>query len=132
MFDLVADIQSYPEFIPYCRALRILTSTVVEGEGEMTAEMIVAYRAFRETFRSRVMLNRQDFRIEAHYLEGPFRKLHNFWRFSDVDEGAEIDFTIDFEFKSLILQGLSGAVFERVFARMSDAFVARAHEVYGG
>lgn len=130
MFDLVADIESYPEFIPYCRALRVLTSSADNGTGALTAEMIVSYYAFRERFKTEVTLDRPQLKIEARYLEGPFRKLHNLWRFRDVEDGSEIDFTIEFEFRSILLQGLSGAVFEKVFARMTDAFVARAHGVY--
>lgn len=131
MFDLVADIERYPEFIPYCRTLRVLTSDVAEGQGVITAEMIVSYHAFREKFKSEVTLDRAHLKIEAAYLEGPFRKLHNLWRFRDTDDGSEVDFTIDFEFRSFILQGLSKAVFEKVFERMTDAFVERAHQVYG-
>lgn len=131
MFDLVADIENYPEFIPYCRALRVLTSDASEGQGKMTAEMVVSYRAFREKFKSEVTLDRAHLKIEAAYLDGPFRKLHNLWRFRDVADGSEVDFTIDFEFRSFILQGLAGAVFEKVFVRMADAFVKRAHQVYG-
>ncbi len=132
MFDLVADIEKYPEFIPYCVALRVLDESVADGQGSITAEMIVAYRAFRERFKSRVALDRARMTIRADYVEGPFRKLHNIWRFTDVEDGSEIDFTIEFEFRSFLMQGLAAAVFEKVFARMSDAFVKRAHEVYGG
>lgn len=131
MFDLVADIEKYPEFIPYCVALRVLSVDLEEGRGSMSAEMIVAYRAFRERFQTRVELDRERMTIRADYVEGPFRKLHNVWRFADMDDGSEIDFTIEFEFRSFLMQGLAAAVFEKVFARMTDAFVRRAHEVYG-
>jgi coenzyme Q-binding protein COQ10 len=132
MFDLVAEIEKYPEFIPYCAALRVVEANAVDGRGSITAEMIVAYRAFREKFKSRVDLDRDRMTIRADYIEGPFRTLHNLWRFTDVEDGSEIDFTIEFEFRSFLMQGLAAAVFEKVFARMTDAFVKRAHEVYGG
>ena len=131
MFDLVADIEKYPDFIPYCVALRTLGDDVEDGRGTLTAEMIVAYKAFRERFKTRVALDRENKRIEVDYLEGPFRKLHNLWRFTDMDEGSEVDFTIDFQFRSFFLQAAAASVFERAFEKMSDAFVTRAHEVYG-
>lgn len=131
MFSLVAEVEAYPDFIPYCIGLRVLSSRVSEGQGELTADMLVAYKAFREKFRTRVELDKSQGRIEAHYLDGPFRKLHNLWRFKDTQEGSEIDFSIDFEFRSFFLQAAAAAVFERAFVKMSDAFVSRAHEVYG-
>ncbi|MEQ8177464.1 MAG: type II toxin-antitoxin system RatA family toxin [Amphiplicatus sp.] len=131
MFDLVADVERYPEFLPHCVALRILSQDIVDGAGTLTAEMIVAYGAFRERFKSHVRLNQTSLTIEARYLDGPFRKLHNFWRFTDMKDGSEVDFTIDFEFRSFFLQAAAATVFERAFEKMSEAFVERADEVYG-
>lgn len=131
MFDLVADVKRYPEFVPHCTALRILQSDAVNGQGTMIAEMVVAYRAFRDKFKSRVTLDKAHHRIEADYLEGPFRKLHNIWRFEPLDDGSNVEFTIDFEFRNVFMQATAGFVFERVFAKMSDAFIARASVVYG-
>jgi coenzyme Q-binding protein COQ10 len=130
MFDLVADIEKYPEFIPHCIGLRIVSNEVSAGSGLMLADMIVAYGAFRERFRTEVELDRKGSRISADYVEGPFRRLHNLWRFRDLDEGSEVDFLIDFELRSLLLQATAAAMFEAVFARMTDAFVRRAAEVY--
>lgn len=130
MFDLVADVEKYPEFIPHCLKLRVVSSTVAEGSGEIETEMIVSYRAFRERFRSRVALDRPALKIDVAYVEGPFRRLVNRWRFRDLAEGSEVDFGIDFEFRSFLLQATAAAVFERAFARMSDAFVERAAVVY--
>jgi coenzyme Q-binding protein COQ10 len=131
MFDLVADVERYPEFIPHCLALRVVSREVVDGTGRMEADMVVAYRAFRERFRSRVDLDRTRLSIDVDYVEGPFRRLANHWRFRDAPGGSEVDFIIDFEFRNIILQATAAAVFERAFARMSEAFVARAAVVYG-
>lgn len=132
MFDLVADVEKYPSFIPHCAALRVLSSSEGEARGALTAEMVVAYLGFREKFRCRVELERAARRIRVEYLDGPFRRLHNEWRFTDISGGSEIDFTIEFEFKNILLQAAASAVFERVFLRMSEAFIERAHVVYGG
>ena len=132
MFDLVADVERYPEFLPHCAALRVVERQGADAHGRerLVADMVVAYRAFRETFRSRVTLDRPGLRIEADYLEGPFRHLRTLWRFEDAPGGAEIDFTISFAFSNFILQAAAGAVFEKVFMRMTDAFIRRAHELH--
>lgn len=132
MFDLVADIERYPEFLPYCKALRVLSDRTREGSGSIDAEMIVAFRAFRERFKCRVMLDRPRGVIKAEYLEGPFRSLVTNWRFSPHESGCEIDFSIEFEFRSLLLQATAAAMFERMFEKMSDAFVDRAGVIYRG
>ncbi|WP_425408527.1 type II toxin-antitoxin system RatA family toxin [Hyphococcus sp.] len=132
MFDLVADIERYPEFLPWCAALRVVQNDVADGEGTMTADMVVAYSVFRERFRSRVKLDRANGRIHASYVDGPFRNLENRWRFTDQPEGGSlVDFEITFEFRNFLLQATAQAVFDKAFARMSDAFVQRAGEVYG-
>ncbi len=132
MFDLVADVEKYPDFLPHCAAIRIVKSDLREGSGELVSDMVVAYSAFRETFRTHVTLDRQAHRIETRYVAGPFRHLYNLWAFADLAEGgAEVDFTIDFEFRNVVLQTLARVVFERAFAKMSEAFVTRAGAVYG-
>ena len=132
MFDLVADVESYPEFLPYCVALRVVSDDVDEaGVGALCADMIVAFQVFREKFRSRATLDRPSLRIDVDYVDGPFRQLCNIWRFENLVEGGSmIDFEIEFEFRSLLMQSTANAVFERAFAKMSDAFVARAYDVY--
>lgn len=133
MYALVADVCRYPEFLPWCVALRVLELQSEEPLELLTCEMIVAYRVFRERFKSRVTLDPAAFRIEARYLDGPFRTLRNEWRFEDREGGGSIvHFHIDFEFRSLILQATAQAVFEKAFLKMSDAFVDRARAVYGG
>lgn len=131
MFALVADVARYPEFVPHCRALRVLAEDLKDGTGTLDAEMIVAYRAFRERFRCRVTLDRPGRRIDVAYLDGPFRSLETQWRFAPRAAGCAVGFSIAFEFRSLILQATAAAVFERAFVKMADAFVARARTVYG-
>jgi coenzyme Q-binding protein COQ10 len=128
MFALVADVERYPDFIPWCVALRV----VERGEGTLLADMVVAYKVFRERFRSRVTLDPEGARITATYVDGPFRSLRNEWSFRDrAGGGSTIDFLIDFEFRNFILQATAQQVFDKAFARMADAFVARAKTVYG-
>lgn len=130
MFALVADVERYPEFLPWCVGLRIIDED--KNAGTLTADMIVAYKVFRERFRSRVQLDHKRKHIEAAYVDGPFRNLENRWRFTDKPEGGSvIDFEIAFEFKNFLLQATAQAVFDKAFSRMSEAFVKRADEVYG-
>ncbi len=132
MFALVADVERYPEFIPWCVALRIVERGVERGEGTLLADMVVAYKVFRERFRSRVTLDPSAGRITATYVDGPFRTLRNEWAFEDrPDGGSTIDFLIDFEFRNFILQATAQQVFEKAFSRMADAFVGRATKIYG-
>lgn len=127
MFALVADVETYPEFLPWCVGLRI----VERGPAKVTADMIVAYKVFRERFRTQVTLDRADKHIDVAYVDGPFRTLENRWRFTDKPEGGSvIDFDIEFEFKNFLLQATAQAVFDKAFARMSEAFVKRAGEIY--
>lgn len=134
MFNLVADVGRYPEFLPWCAALRVVGREVDEtGVGTVTADTVVAYKMFRERFRTRVLLDKPQRKIDVEYVSGPFRTLHNLWRFVDLPEGGSvIDFEIDFEFRNFLLQATVQAVFDKAFTRMSDAFVARADDVYGG
>ena len=133
MFDLVADVERYPEFLPWCRATRILKSDLDEDGGTFVAEMVVAYKVFREQYRSEVVLDRANKRIDVYYLDGPFQRLHNNWTFTDKPEGgSNVDFHIEFEFRTFLLQATAQAVFEKAFARMSDAFIKRADAIYGG
>lgn len=131
MFDLVADIERYPEFLPWCAALRIIKREGDAAKGTLTADMVVAYRVFRERFKSRVLLDRAAGRIDVDYMDGPFRSLQNHWRFTDRPEGGSlIDFEIAFEFGNFILQATARNVFDKAFARMSEAFVMRADVIY--
>ncbi len=132
MFELVADVERYPEFLPWCVALRIAERRTDAQSEFLTCDMVVAYKVFRERFRSLVRLDRAGRRIDVDYVDGPFRSLKNDWAFSEARGGGSIvDFSIEFEFRSLLLQATAQAVFERAFLKMSDAFVERARSVYG-
>ncbi len=133
MFDLVADVERYPEFVPLCQALRIKRRTNSdEGPQVLVADMTVAYKVIRETFTSRVTLDRPRLAIHVEYLDGPFSRLDNRWAFKALGETqSEVSFNISYEFRSRALGMLMGAMFDAAFHRFADAFEARADEVYG-
>jgi len=133
MFDLVADVDQYPQFVPLCSALRVKKRTPAEdGTEVLVADMTVAYKFVRETFTSRVTLDKPDLKILVAYLDGPFSKMENRWAFKPTGEkSCEVEFAIDYEFKSRTLGMLMGAMFETAFRRFSAAFEARADKVYG-
>ena len=132
MFELVADVERYSEFVPLCRELKVRRRTA-EGEGVevVIADMTVAYKLIRETFRSRVTLDRPKLQILVEYLEGPFSHLQNRWTFrSTGDDACEIEFYIDYEFKSRTFGFLMGAMFDTAFRRFAAAFEKRADQIY--
>ena len=134
LFDLVADIERYPAFLPWCKACRIRKREPGAGEGApevLVADMAIGFKVFRETFTSRVVRTPPD-RIDVSYAEGPFKYLNNHWVFLDHPDGCEIDFFVDFEFRSRVLQTAIGAVFNEAVQRMIQAFELRADELYGG
>jgi coenzyme Q-binding protein COQ10 len=132
MFDLVADVERYPEFVPLCQSLRVVRREVEGGADVIVARMTVAYKLFQENFLSRVRLNRADLRIDVSYLDGPFRQLENRWTFKPLGERlCAVGFDLDYEFRSLMLQSLMGAVFDKAFRKFSSAFEARADAIYG-
>jgi coenzyme Q-binding protein COQ10 len=129
MFDLVADVARYPEFLPWVTAARIRTR---DNEG-FVADVLVGFKSFREKFASRVVLNKAKRVIIAEYLEGPFKHLTNKWHFEpSANGGCTVDFDIDFEFKVRLLEKLIGALFDRAVMKMTDAFETRAAQLYGG
>jgi coenzyme Q-binding protein COQ10 len=133
MFDLVADVEQYPQFVPLCASLTV-KSRMPKGEGleVIVADMTVAYKLVRETFRSRVTLDRPNLQILVEYLDGPFSRMQNRWTFKPAGEVAcDIEFFIDYEFKSRMLGMLMGAMFDAAFRRFADAFEKRADAVYG-
>ena len=133
MFDLVADVERYPEFVPLCQSLRVHRRTE-SGEGIETvvADMTVAYKVMRETFTSRVTLDRPNLQILVEYLDGPFSRMENRWDFHPSSERTcEVEFFITYEFKSRMLGMLMGAMFEAAFRRFAQAFERRADAVYG-
>ena len=132
MFDLVADVERYPEFVPLCESLQV-RKRIQDGDKHIVlADMTVAYKLVRETFTSRVTLDRANLEIMVEYLEGPFRRLNNRWRFRPVGERAcDVEFYIAYEFRSRALGMLMGAVFDAAFRRFALAFEKRADQVYG-
>ena len=133
MFDLVADLERYPEFVPLCRSLKVRKRIPQpEGVEVLVADMTVAYKFVRETFTSRVTLDRPNLQILVEYLQGPFSKLENRWTFHPTGEHTcEVKFFISYEFKSRTLALLMGAMFDAAFRRFAAAFERRADTVYG-
>lgn len=132
MFDLVADVEKYPQFVPLCSALRV-RSRAEKGEATViVAEMTVAYKMIQQTFTSRVTLDRPRLQILVEYLDGPFSRLQNRWTFAPAGEaGCEVEFFIEYEFKSRTLAMLMGAMFDTAFRKFAVAFEQRADEIYG-
>ncbi len=133
MFDLVADVEHYPEFVPLCRSLEVRNRTRdSEGREVIVADMTVAYKLIRETFTSRVTLDRKKLQILVEYLEGPFQRMSNRWSFRPIDDSTcEVEFFIAYEFRSRTLGLLMGTVFDAAFRRFASAFERRADKVYG-
>ncbi len=132
MFDLVADIERYPEFVPLCQALTIRSEREKSGRNILLADMTVGYKAIRETFTCQVVLNREVNEIVASYIDGPFKYLENKWHFEQTGEGrCDIHFELDYEFKSTALALLMGSMFDRAFAKFTEAFEERANALYG-
>jgi coenzyme Q-binding protein COQ10 len=132
MFDLVADVEKYPLFLPLCEGLKVRSRTKQEGGREtLIADMTVGYKAIRETFTSKVTLDRAALKIAVAYLDGPFRSLDNVWSFKPDGEACLVEFFITYEFKSRVLGMLMGAMFDRAFRKFSGAFERRAETVYG-
>lgn len=126
LFDLVADVGKYPQFLPWCVGSRVRT----RSERELVADLTIGFGPFRESFTSRVALDRPQL-VKVRYENGPFRYLNNQWNFAVADEGTEVHFYVDFEFRSRILQAAIGVVFNEAVRRMVNAFGKRARDVYG-
>jgi coenzyme Q-binding protein COQ10 len=133
MFDLVADVEKYPQFVPLCDSLKVKSRTEkAEGVSVVVAAMTVAYKMIHQTFTSRVTLDRPNLKILVEYLDGPFSRLQNRWTFHHTGENAcAVEFFIEYEFKSRTLAMLMGAMFDTAFRRFAAAFEKRADEVYG-
>lgn len=133
MFDLVADVDKYPLFVPLCSAARVKSRTD-KGAGVvvMVADMTVAYKIISETFTSRVTLDRPNLKILVEYLNGPFSRLQNRWTFKSLSEtNCEVEFFIDYEFRSRTFAMLMGAMFDTAFRKFAAAFERRADKIYG-
>jgi coenzyme Q-binding protein COQ10 len=127
LFDLVADVEHYDEFLPWVVAVRVRSSS----EKETVADLVVGFNAFKERFTSRVVKERPA-QIFVDYVEGPLKFLHNEWKFDrSADGGTEVHFSVDFAFKSRLFESLAGAMFDRALRRMIGAFEQRAAVLYG-
>ncbi len=132
MYDLVADVGSYPKFLPWCAAARIRSRTPQGASEVMEADLVISFKVFRERFGSRVVLHPNDHKIDTEYLDGPFRYMKSNWAFTDrADGGCDVSFFVDFEFKNAVLQGIIGVVFNEAMQRIVRAFERRAAELYG-
>lgn len=132
MYDLIADVPAYPEFLPWCSGARV-RSRRQDGAVEIVdADLVISFKVFRERFGSRVTLNPGAMQIDVEYLDGPFRYLNNHWKFVPLSDSAcEVDFFVDFEFKSRTLQAIIGVVFNEAMRRIVRAFEERAAVLYG-
>jgi coenzyme Q-binding protein COQ10 len=127
MYDLVADVRRYPEFLPWVSAIRVRS----ESDGEILADMIVGFKSLKETFSSRVLKTPKT-EIVVDYLDGPLKHLHNQWKFEDIASGGSIvDFTVDFSFHNALFEAIAGQFFDSALRKMTGAFIARADELYG-
>jgi len=132
MFDLVADVEKYPQFVPLCSGLTVKSHAEKDGKTVLVADMTVAYKIIRETFTSRVTLDQQGLKILVEYLNGPFKRMQNRWTFYPVEaKVCDVEFFIDYEFRSRTLAVLMGAMFDAAFRRFAVAFEQRADEIYG-
>lgn len=132
MFDLVADVEKYPLFLPLCESLVVKSRSPKDDGEELIATMGIGYKAIRESFTTRVLVQRPGRLILVEYLDGPFRHLENRWRFIEASGGSDVHFFIDYEFRSPILSVLMGAVFDKAFRKFAEAFEERAAHVYAG
>ncbi|MCX7300015.1 MAG: type II toxin-antitoxin system RatA family toxin [Rhodobacterales bacterium] len=131
MFALVADVASYPKFLPWTAAARIRS---VEDQGDhqvMLADLVISFRVFRESFGSKVVLWPARKQIDSAYLDGPFKHMESRWNFRDVDKGCEVAFFVDFEFRNRLLQGAAGMFFNQAMMSVVRAFEKRAQQLYG-
>ena len=132
MFKLVADVSSYPEFLPWTAAARVRSrETQTNGTEIMLADLVISFKVFRERFGSRVTLWPDQSKIETEYLDGPFKYLHSSWEFKPTDNGCEVHFFVDFEFRNKLLQSAAGLFFYEAMQRIVRAFERRARELYG-
>ena len=127
LYDLVAGVERYPEFLPWCLAVRVRKREA----HTIHADMVIGYKMIRERFSSRVELDETNMRIDVSYLQGPFRYLNNHWIFYEHEDGCLIDFYVDFEFHSRLLQKMMVTLFNEAVRRMVSAFEARARQLYG-
>jgi coenzyme Q-binding protein COQ10 len=129
MYGIVADIERYPEFVPWCAGLRVESRSKTPTGEELIAETIVGFRNFRERYTSRVTLRPADYKVDVVQTKGVFRRLENHWRFIPDGDGCRVEFSIVFEFKSKVLALIAEAALSRVMTKMTQAFEARAQKL---
>jgi len=131
MFDLVADVERYPEFLPFCESLVVRARDDKDEQTMLVADMTIGYKLIRETITSRVTIDRDQMQISTDNVSGPFRQMQNRWNFRPLDDGGcEIRFSIAYEFKNRALATLVGGLFDRVFRRFAEAFETRADMIF--
>lgn len=131
MYNLVSDVERYPQFLPLCEELNIRSRKDRDGKSLLVADMTVGYKAFRETFTTQVLLKPDEHAIDVKYIDGPFKYLDNRWRFEPAEDGGcSVYFYIDYEFKSRILGAVVGTMFDRAFRMFTEAFEKRADAIY--
>lgn len=128
MYEVVSDVEKYPQFLPWVVALRVLS----RGDNRLTAEMAVGYGALRERYTSDIVLDPENLKVDVSQTSGPFKVLENHWQFTPQSDGCEISFSIQFEFKSRLLHSVASAKFEKALLKMTDAFEARAKTIKEG
>lgn len=132
IYDLVADVARYPDFLPWTAAARIRSRAPIDGGEELQADLVISFKVFRERFGSRVRLFPDDGVIDTSYLDGPFKYMESRWTIRQADNGgAIVDFHVDFEFRNPMLQKIIGVVFDQAMRRVVRAFEARAKALYG-
>ncbi len=131
IFDLVADVARYPEFLPWTAAARIRSRKPIAGGEEIEADLVISFKVFRERFGSRVQLYPEAGKIDTAYLDGPFKYMISHWQVQPSEGGCVVDFSVDFEFRNPVLQRLIGVVFDQAMRRVVGAFEARAKALYG-
>jgi len=131
MYDLVADVAAYPQFLPWCSAARIRSRRAESDHEVIEADLVISFKVFRERFGSVVTVFPGSKQIDTQYLDGPFKYLKSNWGFVDTDQGCDVSFFVDFEFRNAILQTVIGVVFNEAMNRIVRAFEARAKELYG-
>ena len=131
MYDLVADVANYPEFLPWTAAARIRSTELKGDHSVMLADLVISFKVFREKFGSQVTLWPEKKQIDTAYIDGPFKHLESTWRFRDVEGGCEVSFEVDFEFRNRLLQGAAGIFFNEAMTRVVRSFEKRAAQLYG-
>lgn len=126
MYDLVTDVRRYAEFLPWVAAVRVKSN----NDAEMLADLVVGFKALKETFSSRVLKTPKS-KVIVEYLDGPMRHLHNQWLFEEAPDGCIVDFTVDFAFQNRVFEAIAGQYFNTAIRKMTDAFVKRAEQLYG-